>query len=118
MTNLITGITRSDEPTQLKALRLTAIVEGVSFVILLVCSVLKRTTDYNFVPAMGGIHGALFILYVALVMENWKRLGWSVKHALLWCTIASPAAHFAVSATDIRPDPASVSRRRPQHPEH
>ncbi len=115
MSNLITDITRSEEPGTLKALRLTAIAEGISFLVLIVCSVLKRTTDLNAVPTMGAIHGSLFILYVALVMENWRRLGWSLRFALLMCTIASPGAHFAVAATELRPDPAQVSHRRPEN---
>lgn len=113
MSNVITEITGSDEPTQLKALRLTAMAEGVSFVVLLVFSALKRTTDVNGVPAMGGIHGALFILYVALVIENWKRLRWGWVFALVMCTVGSPGAHFAIAATDIAPEPPQVSHRRP-----
>jgi integral membrane protein len=112
VSNLITDIVRSEEPTQLKALRLTAIVEGASFVVLLVCSLLKRTTDFNAVPAMGGIHGMLFILLVALVVENWRRLGWSVPFAVVMLTVGSPGAHFAVSATEIRPEPPSTRRPR------
>lgn len=104
MISKIREILDRSEPGPVKALRLTAIAEGISFVVLLVCSVLKRTTEFNAVPAMGGIHGALFILYVALIVENWSRLGWKPLFALVMATIGSPGAHFAVDATQFKPD--------------
>lgn len=102
--NKIREILDRHEPGPLKALRLIAIAEGISFVVLLVCSLLKRTTEFNAVPAMGGIHGALFLLYLALLVENWSRLGWKPFFALVMATVGSPGAHFAVDATKIRPD--------------
>ena len=55
------------EPAALRALRVVALVEGISFVVLLVCSVLKRTTDLDLVPVMGPVHGVLFVALVVLV---------------------------------------------------
>lgn len=118
MSNLITDIIRSEEPPQLKALRLVAIFEGITFVVLIICSVLKRTTDFNAVPVMGLVHGIPFILYVALVLENWKRLAWKVPFAALMLTLGSPGAHFAIAATEIQPEPANVSTRRPSGLDH
>ena len=46
---------------------------GVSFLLLLVCSVLKRTTEFNAVPVMGSVHGVLFILYVVFWADAWNR---------------------------------------------
>ncbi|MGV9573502.1 DUF3817 domain-containing protein, partial [Streptomyces nigra] len=45
----------------LRRLRLVSTPEAVSFLLLLVCSVLKRTTDFNAVPVMGAVHGMLFV---------------------------------------------------------
>jgi integral membrane protein len=90
------------EPTALRALRVVAAVEGISFVILLVCSILKRTTDFNAVPVMGPVHGVLFLSLVVLVVVNWARLGWAPWFAVVMLTVGSPGAHFAVHATRIR----------------
>lgn len=87
------------EPTALRSLRLVALVETCSFAILLVCSVLKRTTDVNAVPVMGPIHGALFLGLVLLVLAQRETLQWSTAKTLLVLTIGSPFAHFFVRST-------------------
>jgi integral membrane protein len=84
------------EPVALRALRLVALVETVSFGILLVCSLLKRTTSFNAVPVMGPVHGALFLALVYLVLDQRERLGWSARKVVLALTIGSPFAHFLV----------------------
>lgn len=63
--------------TALRRLRLVSAPEAVSFLLLLACSVLKRTTDFNAVPVMGSIHGILFILYVIFWADAWNRAKWS-----------------------------------------
>ncbi|MER7967867.1 DUF3817 domain-containing protein, partial [Streptomyces sp. NPDC096080] len=68
----------------LRRLRLVSAPEAVSFLLLLVCSVLKRTTDFNAVPAMGMIHGVLFILYVIFWADAWNRARWSLGTAALY----------------------------------
>ncbi|MCU1621943.1 MAG: hypothetical protein JWL79_788 [Frankiales bacterium] len=88
--------TTAVEPTTLRALRLVALVETVSFAILLVCSVLKRTTSFNAVPVMGPVHGVLFLGLVYLVLTQRGRTGWSWPKTLLVVTIGSPFAHFFV----------------------
>jgi integral membrane protein len=87
------------EPTALRALRVVALVETCSFAILLVCSVLKRTTSFNAVPVMGPIHGVLFLGLVVLVLLQYADLGWSALKTLLVLTIGSPLAHFFVRST-------------------
>jgi integral membrane protein len=54
-------------------LRLVSGPEGLSFLLLLVCSVLKRTTDFNAVPVMGMVHGVLFVLYVVFLALAWQQ---------------------------------------------
>ena len=83
----------------MRALRVVALLETVSFAVLLVCSVLKRTTDLDLVPVLGPLHGGLFVALVLLVLANLERLRWSWWFTLLMLTIGSPGAHFAVRAT-------------------
>ncbi|MCW2586538.1 MAG: hypothetical protein JWN55_2054 [Frankiales bacterium] len=91
--------TRTAEPLALRALRLVALLETCSFGILLVCSVLKRTTDFNAVPVLGPIHGVLFLALVGLVLDQRARLGWSPGRTLLALTVGSPFAHWFVRRT-------------------
>ena len=82
-----------------RALRLVALLETISFAVLLVGSVLKRTTDVDIVPVLGPVHGGLYILLVVLVLDNLRRLRWAPWFTLVMLTIGSPGAHFAVAAT-------------------
>lgn len=91
--------TPTTESRTMRALRVLALVETCSFAILILCSVLKRTTAFNAVPVMGPIHGVLFLGIVALVLLLRKRLAWSAPKTLLVLTIGSPFAHFFVRST-------------------
>lgn len=86
----------------MRALRLVALTETVSFAILLVCSVLKRTTSFNAVPVMGPVHGVLFLALVYLVLQHREELAWSVRRTALVLTIGSPFAHFFVRSVPAR----------------
>ena len=72
----------------LRRLRLVSAPEAVSFLLLLICSVLKRTTDFNAVPAMGMIHGILFILYVLFWADAWNRTKWRLGRAALYFVLS------------------------------
>ncbi|MFD5556676.1 DUF3817 domain-containing protein [Streptomyces sp. NPDC127068] len=72
----------------LRRLRLVSAPEALSFLLLLVCSVLKRTTDFNAVPAMGMIHGLLFVLYVVFWLDAWNRTKWSLGTAALYFVLS------------------------------
>ncbi|MEU3951879.1 DUF3817 domain-containing protein [Streptomyces achromogenes] len=74
--------------TALRRLRLVSAPEAVSFLILLVCSVLKRTTDFDAVPVMGAIHGVLFVLYVIFWADAWNRTKWPLKTAALYFVLS------------------------------
>lgn len=74
--------------TALRRLRLVSAPEAVSFLLLLVCSVLKRTTDFNAVPVMGAVHGVLFVLYVVFWVFAWYRARWSVGIAALYFVLS------------------------------
>ena len=74
--------------TALRRLRLVSAPEAVSFLLLLVCSVLKRTTDFNAVPVMGAVHGALFVLYVVFWADAWNRARWSFGTGALYFVLS------------------------------
>lgn len=74
--------------TALRRLRLVSAPEAVSFLILLVCSVLKRTTEFNAVPVMGAVHGVLFILYVIFWADAWNRARWSFGTGSLYFVLS------------------------------
>lgn len=79
----------------IRRLRLVSTPEAVSFLLLLVSSVLKRTTDFNPVPVMGAVHGFLFVLYVLFLLDAWNRAKWPVKTAALYFALAVlPAGGF------------------------
>ncbi|MCL8017474.1 DUF3817 domain-containing protein [Streptomyces sp. AS02] len=81
--------------TALRRLRLVSAPEAVSFLILLVCSVLKRTTEFDAVRPMGMIHGVLFILYVIFWADAWNRAKWSKKTAAIYFVLSVlPAGGF------------------------
>ncbi|GGT36155.1 DUF3817 domain-containing protein [Streptomyces chromofuscus] len=83
--------------TALRRLRLVSAPEAASFLILLVCAVLKRTTEFNAVPVMGGIHGALFVLYAIFWADAWNRAKWSFGTAALYFVLSVlPAGGFFV----------------------
>ena len=67
----------------LKNFRIVALAEATRFLILLVASVLKRTTDVDLVPVMGPIHGALFVAYVALAVLLRPEQRWDTKTFVL-----------------------------------
>lgn len=62
-------------------LRLVSAPEAVTYLLLLVCSVLKRTTEFNAVPVMGAIHGFLVIVFVLFWALAWYRAKWSLTTA-------------------------------------
>ncbi|MGW2210238.1 DUF3817 domain-containing protein [Streptomyces sp. NPDC001781] len=72
----------------LRRLRLISAPEAVSFLVLLLCSVLKRTTDFNAVPVMGAIHGVLFVLYVVFWLDAWNRTRWGFGTAAFYFVLS------------------------------
>ena len=86
----------------LRALRVVALVESLSFAVLLLGSLLKRTTGPDLVPLLGPVHGGLFVALVVLVLATLPQLRWSWWFTLVMLTIGSPGAHFAVRASPTR----------------
>ena len=63
-------------------LRLISFPEGLSFVLLLICVVLKSTTSFNAVPVLGMVHGILFTFYVIFALLAWWQQRWSFWRAV------------------------------------
>ena len=69
-------------------LRLVSMPEGLSFVLLLTCVVLKSTTSFNAVPVLGMVHGILWTLYMVFGLWAWYRQRWSLWRAA-WILVLS-----------------------------
>ena len=67
-----------------KALRTVAILEAISFLVLLVATIVKETggTERG-VKLLGPIHGTLFLVYVLLVVIVAADERWRLKRTLL-----------------------------------
>ncbi|MEU5877606.1 DUF3817 domain-containing protein [Spirillospora sp. NPDC047279] len=64
--------------------RYVSIAEATSFLILLVGSVLRRTSDFDLiVQVMGPVHGALWVAFVALVFLVRGPLAWDNRRTVL-----------------------------------
>lgn len=74
-----------------KYIRYIAIAEGISYLLLLSLSILKRTTDLEvqgIFRFMGMTHGVLFIVFVAAIGLGLYSLKWSWTKAI-WAFVAS-----------------------------
>ena len=89
-----------------KALRIVAILEAVSFLILLVATVVKRTDNGDGgVKVMGPVHGGLFVLYVLLTVIVAADEKWRLKRTLLTLLCAViPLGGFIADRKLIGPD--------------
>lgn len=97
----------------LRRLRLVSTPEAISFLVLLVCSVLKRTTDFNAVPVMGAVHGALVVLYLLFWADAWNRVRWSLgRAALIFILAMLPAGGFYADRLLRREEEAGVIAAR------
>ncbi|MQS10421.1 DUF3817 domain-containing protein [Streptomyces alkaliphilus] len=72
----------------LRRLRLVSAPEAVSFLLLLVASVLRRTTDFDAVPVLGAVHGILFVVYGLFWLDAWNRARWSLGTAAWYMAMA------------------------------
>jgi integral membrane protein len=95
----VSGPAHARRRTLVDVLRVVALLESLSFAVLLVGSVLRRTTGPDLVPVLGPVHGALFVALAVLVLACLPRLRWAPWFTLVMLTVGSPGAHFAVRAT-------------------
>ena len=69
-------------------LRLVSMPEGLSWVLLIIATVLKYTTTFNAVHVLGPIHGILFTFYVIFALIAWRKQPWSHKYTA-WILLLS-----------------------------
>lgn len=70
----------------IRRLRLISVPEGISWIVLAVCTVIKYTvaSGFDVAPVLGPIHGVLFILYVLFWLDAWNRTKWDKGTAALY----------------------------------
>lgn len=95
----------------LKRFGQVAVYEGISYLVLLFIAMpLKYWADYPLaVRWVGSVHGALFVIYILLLLMCWKKHEWSFKRVCLF-SLASiiPFATFWVDRK-IRPSSPKAS---------
>ena len=83
----------------LRNFRYVALAEAVSFLILIVASIVKRTADDADigVTIMGPIHGALFVLYILFAYSLREPQNWTGKQTgLIMLGAVLPFGGFVV----------------------
>jgi integral membrane protein len=93
--------------TPIGRLRLLALVEGLSLIVLVVVAVpLKYMFDIpQIVTYLGPVHGALFVMYVVVVMQMAYTRKWSI-HPMVWQLIMAsfiPFGNFYVDKKFLAP---------------
>jgi integral membrane protein len=98
--------------TPIGRLRLLAILEGISYLLLGITMPLKYMMEIptpNFIVGMG--HGWLFIAYIIISLQNAYIHKWSIQTTIL-VLVASliPVGTFVIDAKILKP--LSVSKQR------
>ncbi len=74
----------------IRRLRTASIIEATTYLFLVAATVVKYTQgDDRGVSLLGPIHGILFLVFAALVMMNYERLGWPLWRAITALFIGS-----------------------------
>ena len=69
---------------EIGAFRIVAVVEAVTYLVLLGAVVLKRVLDGpDFVSVMGPIHGIAFLVYLVLVLRIRESQGWNLGRTII-----------------------------------
>ena len=85
-----------------KSIRYVAVAEGVSYLLLLILSILKRTTTIDVhlgIKYLGMAHGVLFVLFVTAIVLGKIYLKWTMGRSI-WAFVASllPFGTFVLDA--------------------
>ncbi len=92
-------------------LRYVSVAEAVSFLLLLFATLLKYAGPQEAigVEVLGPIHGGLFLLYVVLALDLWRRRHWRLGRAVVILGAAVvPAAPVGVAERMLRTDEAAL----------
>jgi integral membrane protein len=67
-----------------RAFRAVAVAEGISWLALIVATIVKYTAEHpSGVKILGPIHGILFVAYVILALAVRPQLRWSARTTLI-----------------------------------
>jgi integral membrane protein len=99
---------RSRVRGEIGAFRVVAVVEAVTYLVLLAAVVLKRVLDGpDLVSALGPIHGIAFLVYLVLVLRIRESQGWNLGRTIVVILLSAvPFGGFWVErrlVTDERP---------------
>ena len=65
--------------------RFIAIIEGLSYILLLIATPIKYLLDNEqYVKALGMPHGILFILYIVFAVLIQKKMNWNNKNLIIF----------------------------------
>ena len=98
-------------PSYTARFRVIALVEAITYLILLVLTIVKSLDGPNLVPVMGPIHGIAFLVYLVLtllVREEQRWTGWQT--VLVIVAAALPFGAFVVNSRMVS-DPAPAADR-------
>ena len=81
-----------------KIFRIIAVLEGASYILLLIATPIKYVLDNEqYVKALGMPHGLLFILYVFMALLMQKKMRWNAKNlAIIILSSVIPFGAFYV----------------------
>lgn len=81
----------------LRAFRAIAVIEAVSYLVLIGTSIARRLDGPDLVPVVGLVHGIIFLVYAAIALASRPRLRWSTQRTL-WVLVAAvvPFGGFVV----------------------
>ena len=98
----------------LRNFKAVALIEATTFLLLLVSSVLKRTSDFELgVTILGPIHGIFFIAYVVMALSLREPMGWNGK-VTFWILVGAvlPFGGYVVDRWLEKNPPAEVEPAR------
>lgn len=74
----------STSPGEIRAFRVVAVVEAVTYLVLLGAVVLYRVLDGpDFIGLMGPVHGIAFLVYLVLALRIRASQGWGVGRTVI-----------------------------------
>jgi len=84
--------------------RIVALLEGISYLVLMFGSVLKRVADNDsIVKLLGMPHGLLFVAYIALAFMIRKDFNWTNKQfAIVLIASVIPFGTFYIDRTYLK----------------
>ena len=91
-------------------LRTVAVVEAISWLALIVATIVKYSADAPLgVKILGPIHGVLFLAYVALTVEVRRQLKWDGRTTLIVLADSIlPGGGFIVARRDDLREPVAA----------